>query len=107
MREVVYHFEGGISSYVEHLNANKEPIHAVIDVEGEKDGISVEIAMQYNAGFSSTIMSFANNINTYEGGTHESGFKTALTRVINDYARKAGLIKEADANLSGEDVREG
>ena len=107
VRENVFHYEGGIRSYVEHLNANKEPIHEPIDVFGEKDGISVEIAMQYNAGFSSTIMSFANNINTYEGGTHESGFKTALTRVINDYARKAGLIKENDANLTGEDVREG
>ncbi|MER1987754.1 MAG: DNA topoisomerase (ATP-hydrolyzing) subunit B [Solibacillus sp.] len=102
-----FHFEGGIREYVEHLNANKEPIHEPIDVFGEKDGISVEIAMQYNAGFNSTIMSFANNINTYEGGTHESGFKTALTRVINDYARKNGLIKDADTNLTGEDVREG
>lgn len=107
VRENVFHYEGGIRSYVEHLNANKEPIHEPIDVFGEKDGISVEIAMQYNAGFNSTIMSFANNINTYEGGTHESGFKTALTRVINDYARKAGLLKENDANLTGEDVREG
>lgn len=107
VRENVFHYEGGIRSYVEHLNANKEPIHEPIDVFGEKDGISVEIAMQYNAGFNSTIMSFANNINTYEGGTHESGFKTALTRVINDYARKGSLIKESDANLTGEDVREG
>lgn len=107
VREDVFHYEGGIRSYVEHLNANKEPIHEPIDVFGEKDGISVEIAMQYNAGFNSTIMSFANNINTYEGGTHESGFKTALTRVINEYARKTGLIKENDANLTGEDVREG
>lgn len=106
-RSETFHFEGGIREYVEHINENKEPIHAPIDVFGEKEGISVEIAMQYNAGFNSTIMSFANNINTYEGGTHESGFKTALTRVINDYARKANLIKEADANLSGEDVREG
>ena len=106
-REEAFHFEGGIREYVEHINENKEPIHAPIDVFGEKEGISVEIAMQYNAGFNSTIMSFANNINTYEGGTHESGFKTALTRVINDYARKANLIKEADANLTGEDVREG
>lgn len=106
-REEAFHFEGGIREYVEHINKNKEPIHAPIDVFGEKEGISVEIAMQYNAGFNSTIMSFANNINTYEGGTHESGFKTALTRVINDYARKANLIKEADANLTGEDVREG
>jgi len=107
VRSTTYHYEGGIRSYVEHLNQSKEPIHDPIDVLGEKDGISVEIAMQYNAGFSSNIFSFANNINTYEGGTHESGFKTALTRVINDYARKGGLLKEADANLTGEDVREG
>lgn len=106
-RSTTYHYEGGIRSYVEHLNQTKEPIHEPIDVFGEKDGITVEIAMQYNAGFSSNIFSFANNINTYEGGTHESGFKTALTRVINDYARKNGLLKEADANLTGEDVREG
>ncbi|WP_430011149.1 DNA topoisomerase (ATP-hydrolyzing) subunit B [Micromonospora provocatoris] len=107
VRSTTYHYEGGIRSYVEHLNKSKEPIHEPIDVLGEKDGISIEIAMQYNAGFSSNIFSFANNINTYEGGTHESGFKTALTRVINDYARKNGLLKEADANLTGEDVREG
>lgn len=106
-RSETFHFEGGIREYVEHINKNKEPIHTPIDVFGEKEGISVEIAMQYNAGFNSTIMSFANNINTYEGGTHESGFKTALTRVINDYARKSNIIKEADANLTGEDVREG
>ncbi|MBQ0139607.1 MAG: DNA topoisomerase (ATP-hydrolyzing) subunit B [Kurthia sp.] len=106
-RSETFHFEGGIREYVEHINENKEPIHVPIDVLGEKEGITVEIAMQYNAGFSSTIMSFANNINTYEGGTHESGFKTALTRVINDYARKSGIIKEADTNLTGEDVREG
>ncbi len=106
-RSTTYHYEGGIRSYVEHLNQSKEPIHDPIDVLGEKDGITVEIAMQYNAGFSSNIFSFANNINTYEGGTHESGFKTALTRVINDYARKSGLLKESDANLTGEDVREG
>ena len=103
-----YYYEGGIKSYVEDLNESKEPItEEAIFVEGEKDGISVEIAMQYNSGYSSNILSFANNINTYEGGTHESGFKTALTRVINDYARKNGLLKEADTNLSGDDVREG
>ncbi|MBM7609510.1 DNA gyrase subunit B [Lysinibacillus composti] len=102
-----FHYEGGIKSYVEHLNEGKEPIHEPIDITGEKDGISVEIAMQYNAGYASTIFSFANNINTYEGGTHESGFKTALTRVINDYARKNGLVKDSEANLTGEDVREG
>lgn len=104
----VFYYEGGIRSYVEHINKNKEPIHEEpIYVEGEKDGITVEVAMQYNAGFAENIFSFANNINTYEGGTHESGFKTALTRVINDYARKNNLLKEADANLTGDDVREG
>lgn len=106
-RSTTYHYEGGIKSYVEHLNKNKEPIHESIDVSGEKEGISIEIAMQYNNGYSSMILSFANNINTYEGGSHESGFKTALTRVINDYARKNGLIKESETNLTGEDVREG
>lgn len=103
-----YYFEGGIKSYVEHLNKNKEPIHdEPIYIEGEKDDIMVEIAMQYNSGYAENIYSFANNINTYEGGTHESGFKTALTRVINDYARRNGMLKEADLNLSGDDVREG
>ncbi|GGA45766.1 DNA topoisomerase (ATP-hydrolyzing) subunit B [Psychrobacillus lasiicapitis] len=107
-QSVKYFYEGGIKSYVEDLNKTKEPItEEAIFVEGEKDGIAVEIAMQYNSGYASNILSFANNINTYEGGTHESGFKTALTRVINDYARKNGLLKEADANLTGDDVREG
>ncbi|MDR6999995.1 DNA topoisomerase (ATP-hydrolyzing) subunit B [Neobacillus niacini] len=103
-----YHYEGGIKSYVEHLNRTKEVVFEdPIYIEGERDGISIEVALQYNEGYTESIYSFANNIHTYEGGTHESGFKTALTRVINDYARKNGLIKEADANLSGEDVREG
>ncbi len=107
-KSVTYFYEGGVKSYVEDLNKSKEPItEEAIFVEGEKDGISIEIAMQYNAGYASNILSFANNINTYEGGTHESGFKTALTRVINDYARKNGLLKEADTNLTGDDVREG
>ncbi|MFC4411641.1 DNA topoisomerase (ATP-hydrolyzing) subunit B [Chungangia koreensis] len=108
LRTNTYHYEGGIKSYVEHLNKSKEPIHEEpIFIEGEKDGISIEIALQYNAGYSSNIFSFANNINTYEGGTHESGFKTALTRIINDYGKKNNLIKDADGNLSGDDVREG
>ncbi|WP_075619711.1 DNA topoisomerase (ATP-hydrolyzing) subunit B [Paenisporosarcina indica] len=108
LRTKTYHFEGGIKSYVENLNKSKEPIHEEpIFVEGEKDGISIEIAMQYNSGYATNILSFANNINTYEGGTHESGFKTALTRVINDYGRKNSLLKDADANLTGDDVREG
>ncbi|MFJ5759584.1 DNA topoisomerase (ATP-hydrolyzing) subunit B [Neobacillus sp. NPDC093182] len=103
-----YYYEGGIKSYVEHLNRTKEVIHdEPIYIEGERDGISVEVALQYNEGYTDSIYSFANNIHTYEGGTHESGFKTGLTRVINDYARKSGLIKENDTNLSGEDVREG
>jgi DNA gyrase subunit B len=103
-----YYYEGGIKSYVEHLNRTKEVIHdEPIFIEGERDGISVEVALQYNEGYTDSIYSFANNIHTYEGGTHESGFKTGLTRVINDYARKSGLIKENDTNLSGEDVREG
>ncbi|MFJ7972888.1 DNA topoisomerase (ATP-hydrolyzing) subunit B [Psychrobacillus sp. NPDC096389] len=107
-KSIKYLYEGGIKSYVEDLNKSKEPItEEAIFVEGEKDGIAVEIAMQYNSGYASNILSFANNINTYEGGTHESGFKTALTRIINDYARKNGLLKEADANLTGDDVREG
>lgn len=103
-----YYYEGGIKSYVEHLNRTKEVVHEEpIYIDGERDNIYVEVALQYNEGYTDNIYSFANNIHTYEGGTHESGFKTALTRVINDYARKNGLIKENDANLSGEDVREG
>ncbi|MBT2687233.1 DNA topoisomerase (ATP-hydrolyzing) subunit B [Bacillus sp. ISL-47] len=103
-----YMYDGGIKSYVEHLNRTKEVLHdEPIYIEGEREGITVEVSIQYNDGFTSNIYSFANNIHTYEGGTHESGFKTALTRVINDYARKNGVFKESDANLSGEDVREG
>lgn len=103
-----FHYEGGIKSYVEHLNNNKtvlfdDPIY----IEGEQQGIVVEAAMQYTDGYHTNLLSFANNIHTYEGGTHESGFKTALTRVINDYARKSKLMKENEENLTGEDVREG
>ena len=103
-----FHYEGGIKSYVEHLNHNKtvlfeDPIY----IEGEQQGIVVEAAMQYTDGYHTNLLSFANNIHTYEGGTHESGFKTALTRVINDYARKSKLMKENEENLTGEDVREG
>ena len=103
-----FYYEGGIKSYVEYLNESKvsiveEPIY----LEGEQDGVQVEIAMQYTDTYHTNILSFANNIHTYEGGTHESGFKTALTRVMNDYARKMNLIKENEENLSGEDTREG
>lgn len=107
-RKHEYHYEGGIKSYVEYLNRSKEVVHEEpIYIEGEKDSITVEVALQYNDSYTSNIYSFTNNINTYEGGTHEAGFKTGLTRVINDYARKKGLIKENDPNLSGDDVREG
>ncbi|WP_214742422.1 MULTISPECIES: DNA topoisomerase (ATP-hydrolyzing) subunit B [unclassified Exiguobacterium] len=103
-----YHYEGGIKSYVEHLNRSKASIHEEpVYVHGTKDGIEVEIALQYNEGFASNIYSFTNNIPTHEGGTHETGFKTALTRAINDYAKRFGLMKEADGSLSGDDVREG
>ncbi|MYU50158.1 DNA topoisomerase (ATP-hydrolyzing) subunit B [Lactobacillus salivarius] len=103
-----FHYAGGIKHYIEFLNKGKEVIFPEpIYVEGEQNGITVEVALQYTNDFYSNLLSFTNNIHTYEGGTHESGFKTALTRVINDYGRKSGLIKENDANLSGEDVREG
>ncbi|MBR7164244.1 MAG: DNA topoisomerase (ATP-hydrolyzing) subunit B [Clostridia bacterium] len=101
-------YDGGVSEYVQFLNKNKTPLHEeVIYFEAERDEVVVEVAMQYNDSYSETIVSFANNIHTTEGGTHETGFKTALTRVLNDYAKKHGFIKESDKTLSGEDVREG
>ena len=106
--EVEFHYEGGIKSYVEFINSSKEALHPnVIYMEAERETYMVEIAMQYNNGYNENIVSFANNIHTQEGGTHETGFKSALTKVINDYARKYGMLKESDKNLSGEDVREG
>ena len=103
-----FHYAGGIKHYVEYLNKGKEVLFDdPIYVEGEQRNITVEVALQYTDDFHSNLLTFTNNIHTYEGGTHESGFKTALTRVINDYARKAGILKENDDNLSGEDVREG
>ena len=101
-------YEGGIKSYVEHLNKSKQVLfEEPIYVEGEQDGIQVEVAMQYTSGYHTNLLSFTNNIHTYEGGTHESGMKTAFTRVINDYARRQKLMKENEEKLSGEDVREG
>ncbi|GLX71542.1 DNA topoisomerase (ATP-hydrolyzing) subunit B [Paenibacillus glycanilyticus] len=103
-----FKYDGGIIEFVKHLNRNKEVMHEEpIYVEGSKDHIQVEVSLQYNDGYTENIHSFANNINTHEGGTHESGFKSALTRIINDYARKSGLIKDNDSNFSGDDVREG
>lgn len=104
---VTYMYEGGISSYVEYINHTKEVLHTPFYAEGEEQDIAVEVAIQYNDGFTSSLFSFANNIHTHEGGTHEFGFRTGLTRVINDYARKNNLFKENDPNLSGDDVREG
>lgn len=107
-QEEVYHYEGGIKSFVSYLNRNKEPLHSEpIYVEGIKDGVSVEIAIQYHDGYNENIFSFANNIDTVEGGTHLVGFKTALTRAFNDYAKKFGHLKENDKKLSGDDIREG
>lgn len=103
-----YRYDGGIRSFVDYLNRNREVLHPdPIYIEGAKDGLKVEIALQYNDGFASNVYSFANNIHTHEGGAHESGFKSALTRVINDYARKSQLLKDNEDNLTGDDVREG
>ena len=101
-------YEGGISEYVRFLNQNKTPIHnEIIHLEGEEDGIIFEVAMQYNSSYNDNIYSFVNNINTHDGGTHEEGVRRALTRIINSYARKSGLLKEKDDSLIGDDVKEG
>ena len=103
-----FHYEGGIRSFVEYINRSKETLHPeVIYVATSRETCEAEVAMQYNDGYNENIVSFANNINTTEGGMHETGFKTALTRVLNDYAKKHNMIKENDKSLSGEDVREG
>jgi DNA gyrase subunit B len=103
-----FRYEGGIMEFVQFLNRTRVPLHdQPIYVEGVKDHIHVEVALQYNDGYTENIYSFANNINTHEGGTHESGFKSALTRIINDYSRKMGFVKENESNLTGDDVREG
>ena len=107
-KQAVFQYEGGIISFVEYLNRNKDVLHKkVIYFERQLDDVQIEIAMQYNAGYNESVFSFANDINTVEGGTHLSGFRTALTRTLNDYARKSGLLKENESNLTGEDVREG
>ena len=105
---VVLHAEGGIKEFVKYLNRSKDPIHdEIVYFEAERKGMMVEVAMQYTTSYSENILSFANNIHTNDGGTHETGFKSGLTRVINDYARRMKLLKEKDDNLSGEDTREG
>jgi len=101
-------YEGGISEYVRFLNQHKTPIHnEIIHLEGEEAGIIFEVAMQYNSGYTDNIYSFVNNINTHDGGTHEEGVKRALTRLVNNYARKSNMLKEKDESLTGEDVKEG
>ncbi len=109
-KEHQFQYKGGISSFVEHLNKNKELLHKkpiYFERDRDKDKIKAEIAIQFNDGYSENIFSFANNINTQEGGTHLSGFKAALTRTVNDYAKKAGLLKDIKNPLSGDDIREG
>ena len=104
----VYHYEGGIQEFVQYLNKSTTPIYDdIIYCEGVKDGVQVEVAFQHNDSYSENCYSFVNNINTHEGGTHLTGFKNALTRTFNDYARKNKLLKDSESNLSGEDIREG
>lgn len=107
-KDITFCYSGGVAAFVEYLNHTKDVLHPQpVYVIGVRDDVTVEIALQYNDGYSATLFSFANNISTHEGGTHESGFKAALTRVINDYGRKTNVIKENESNLTGDDVREG
>ena len=104
----VFHYKGGLVDFVNHLNAKRDPLHPhVIDISDESDDAELEIAMQWTTSYTESILSFANNINTHEGGTHEEGFRKALTKAINDFARSKNILKEKDSNLTGEDVREG
>jgi len=107
-KEAVYHYEGGIVSFVEHLNQHKTPLFTPpVYISGVKNGSTVEVALQWNDSYNESVFTFANNIHTPEGGTHLVGFRTAITRVVNEYGRKAKMLKDSDANLTGEDVREG
>ncbi len=103
----VFHFETGIQAFVEYLNEEKDVMHPVVSFEGDNSQIEVEFAFQFNDGYSENVLSFVNNVRTKDGGTHEAGAKTAMTRVFNEYARKVGLLKEKDKNLEGADIREG
>lgn len=106
-REITFYFEGGIQSFVRYLNRNRQPLHPIWYVEKTVGDILVEVALQYTDAYNETVLAFANNVNTVDGGTHLTGFRSALTRTLNDYARKAGLLKDSDPNFTGEDVREG
>ncbi|WP_442600257.1 DNA topoisomerase IV subunit B [Neobacillus sp. D3-1R] len=103
----VYHYENGVEAFVEYLNEEKDVLHPVVSFEGEQNGIEAEFAFQFNDGYSENVLSFVNNVRTKDGGTHEAGAKTALTRIFNEYSRKVGLLKEKDKNLDGSDIREG
>jgi topoisomerase-4 subunit B len=103
----VFHYESGIEAFVTYLNEEKDALHNVVSFEGSQNGIEVDFAFQFNDGYSETILSFVNNVRTKDGGTHESGAKTAMTRIFNEYARKVSLLKEKDKNLDGSDIREG
>ncbi|HKZ85482.1 MAG TPA: DNA topoisomerase (ATP-hydrolyzing) subunit B [Anaerolineae bacterium] len=105
--EMSFYFEGGVRSFVRYLNKNRAVLHDPVHLEKQVNGTTVEVAIQYTDGYNESVFAFANNINTVDGGTHLTGFRSALTRTINDYARKAGLLKDSDPNFSGEDVREG
>ncbi len=106
-REMTFYFEGGITSFVSYLNRNRQTIHSVMHVEKESDGITIDAAIQYTDAYAESIYAFANTINTIDGGTHLTGLRSAVTRTINDYARKNGLLKDGDSNFSGDDTREG
>ena len=107
-RTEVFHYKGGLVDFVRHLNSLRDPLHAhIIDMLDEGEDAELEVAMQWTTSYTESVLSFANNINTHEGGTHEEGFRKALTKAINDFARAKGLLKEKDENLTGEDVREG
>ena len=106
-RRAEFHYEGGLSDFVTYLNQEKNPVSEIISFEGEREGVRLRAAIQYTDSYNENLFSFVNNIPTAEGGTHETGFKTAVTRAFNDYARRIGLLKEKDNNLSGEDFREG
>ena len=104
---MTFYFEGGIKSFVRYLNRNRGVLHPVVQVEKEVEGVGIDAAIQYTDAYSESVYSFANTINTIDGGTHLTGLRSAITRTINDYARRSGLLKDADPNFSGDDTREG
>jgi DNA gyrase subunit B len=106
-REMTFYFEGGITSFVRYLNRNRDVLHPVVHVEKEVDGIAIDAAIQYTDAYAESVYAFANTINTVDGGTHLTGLRSAVTRTVNDYARRSGLLKDADANFTGDDTREG